>query len=86
MYYKKKPIVVQAIQFKDDAETIEKISEFIGIDFSVDYTNPDNPVLKIPTLEGVMYANVDDYIIKSVKNELYPCKPDIFKETYEEVR
>ena len=47
------------------------------------YEDPDNPVLKIPTLEGVMTAQVGDYIIKGVHGEFYPCKPDIFKETYE---
>lgn len=41
--------------------------------------------LKIETLEGDMIANKGDYIIEGVKGEFYPCKPDIFKETYEEV-
>lgn len=39
----------------------------------------------IPTLEGTMHANVGDYIITGVKGEKYPCKPDIFNDTYEEV-
>jgi len=42
-------------------------------------------VINIPTLEGVMTARPDDYIIKGVKGEFYPCDPDIFHETYEEV-
>ena len=42
-------------------------------------------VLKIETLEGVMNASVGDYIIKGVNGEYYPCKPDIFEKTYEEV-
>lgn len=41
--------------------------------------------LDIPTLEGVMHANVGDWIITGVKGEQYPCKPDIFTATYEEV-
>lgn len=39
----------------------------------------------IPTLEGDMITSVGDYIIKGVNNEFYPCKPDIFDKTYEEV-
>ena len=39
--------------------------------------------LDIHTLEGIMHASVGDYIITGVHGELYPCKPDIFKETYE---
>lgn len=42
--------------------------------------------LYIRTLEGVMKANKGDYIIQGVKGEYYPCKPDVFKETYEEVQ
>lgn len=40
----------------------------------------------ITTLEGVMHANIGDYIITGVHGEIYPCKPDIFEETYEEVK
>ena len=40
----------------------------------------------IQTLEGLMLAHTGDYIICGVKGELYPCKPDIFKQTYEEVK
>lgn len=43
----------------------------------------DNPILKIETLEGLMIAAKGDYIIKEVQGEFYPCKPDIFAETYE---
>lgn len=39
----------------------------------------------IPTLEGDMKANIGDYIIKGINGEFYPCKPDIFDKTYEEV-
>jgi len=41
--------------------------------------------LKIFTLEGSLTASVGDWIIKGVKGEFYPCKPDIFEATYEEV-
>lgn len=45
----------------------------------------DNPYMYIETLEGTMKASVGDYIIKGVNGEFYPCKPDIFEKTYEEV-
>ena len=42
--------------------------------------------IDIETLEGVMHASVGDYIITGVNGEKYPCKPDIFEKTYEEVK
>ena len=45
-----------------------------------------NEEIKIKTLEGTMKANKGDYIITGIHGEQYPCKPDIFKETYEEVK
>lgn len=85
--YRKKPVEVEAVQFKDDADVLCELSAFIdNQDLRVDYADPENPVLKIETLEGVMKASVGDYIIKGVNGEFYPCKPDIFHKTYEEVR
>ena len=83
--YRKKPIVVEAIQFiNDEADTLEAIGNFItNQGLRVSYHNPDHPVIKIETLEGVMEASVGDYIIKGVDGEFYPCKPDIFKRTYD---
>ena len=47
---------------------------------------PDQSItLHIPTLEGVMIASENDWVIKGVNGELYPCKPDIFEKTYEKV-
>lgn len=84
MKYRKKPIIIEAIQFNDDAETLQNLSEFIdNQDLVVDYENKNNPKIKIKTLEGVMEASVGDYIIKGVNGEFYPCKPDIFEKTYE---
>lgn len=56
-----------------------KQSEIIGS------RSEGNAKLLIPTLEGVMEASEGDYIIKGVKGEFYPCKPDIFEATYEPV-
>ena len=87
MKYRKKPVIIEAVHFKDDADVLCELSAFIdNQDLRVDYADPENPVLKIETLEGVMKASVGDYIIKGVKGEFYPCKPDIFHKTYEEVR
>jgi len=83
--YRKKPIIVEAIQYTDDeVDTLIAISNFLtNQDLRVSYHNPDHPVIKIETLEGVMEASVGDYIIKGVSGEFYPCKPDIFKRTYD---
>ncbi|MGQ2287188.1 hypothetical protein ACT5YT_08075 [Leuconostoc suionicum] len=84
--YQKKPVVVEAIQFDDKAETIIELQEKFGIDpVRVSYKDPDNPILIIETLEGEMRGSVGDYIIRGIHGELYPCKPDIFEETYTKV-
>jgi hypothetical protein len=81
--YTKKPVTIEAIQFADDTDTISNIHGFMGAEKTcVSYEDPTTPYLKIPTLEGVMKANVGDWIIKGVKGEFYPCKPDIFEATY----
>nr|DAL03840.1 MAG TPA: PGDYG protein [Caudoviricetes sp.] len=85
MKYRKKPVVIEAVQFVDTEESILKLSE-LGLDpVRIDYADLDNPILKIETLEGLMIATEVDYIIKGVQGEFYPCKPEIFKETYEKV-
>ncbi len=79
MKYRKKPIVVKAIKYT--GSNIAEIGEFTGA-YEVKYVQGN---LYIKTLEGTMRANRGDYIIKGVKGEVYPCKPDIFHETYEKV-
>lgn len=83
--FTKKPVTIEAIQFADDADTISNIHGFLKAETTViSYDNPTAPVMKIRTLEGVMTAQVGDWIIKGVKGEFYPCKPDIFEETYDQ--
>lgn len=82
MKFRKKPVVIEAIQFVNDEQRIIEIQEFLGGDIRLDYSE-GQPALKIETLEGTMTASVGDYIIKGVKGEFYPCKPDIFEQTYE---
>lgn len=76
--YRKKPVVIDAIQFTGDND-IEIMNLFSG------KINRGEHCLHIHTLEGVMRAEVGDWIIKGVAGELYPCKPDIFEKTYEKV-
>ena len=86
MKYRKKPVIIEAVQFKDDsADTIIALQEFMQSDLRVSYVDSDNPVIKIETLEGVMDASIGDFIIKGVNGEFYPCKSDIFEKTYEAV-
>lgn len=82
--YRKKPVVIEAVQFFDNSDTLVELSEFMG-SVAVSYEDPENPLVKIQTLEGTMNASVGDYIIKGVNGEFYPCKPDIFEKTYEKV-
>lgn len=84
--YRKKPVTIEAIKFADNADCILAIHKFIGQETtSVNYEDKDNPYINIETLEGAIRASVGDYIIKGVNGEFYPCKPDIFAKTYEEV-
>lgn len=82
--YRKKPIEIEAVQFTGD--NWEEIREFTGGDRHVTSLNTESGCIQINTLEGMMFAMKGDYIIKGVKGEFYPCKPDIFDETYEEVK
>lgn len=83
--YVKRPVVIEALQF--DGRNQQRILDFIGgaseAEHSLTTDDPPRPILLIRTLEGVMRADVDDWIIKGVKGEFYPCKPDIFEESYE---
>lgn len=94
--YRKKPVVIEAVQLRWD--TWSEMCEHAGvgalsdgkpegcfIDADGNVTNDGNARmgLCIPTLEGVMLAVEGDWVIRGVKSELYPCKPDIFAATYE---
>ena len=83
MKYRKKPVVIEAMQFEDTPERLAELSEFMSTEIVSRHVDPARPQLLIHTLEGVMAADVGDYIIKGVQGEFYPCKPDIFKKTYE---
>ena len=78
--YRKKPVVIEAIQYTGDnkRDVIEFTSQRAC-------TNTGYSYLTIFTLEGEMHANINDWVIKGVNGEFYPCKPDIFEKTYEKV-
>ena len=82
--YRKKPVEIEALQInKNPAE----ITAFVGEQCEIhNYTLEGEHCVEICTLEGVMQASEGDYIIKGVKGEFYPCRKDIFEETYEEVK
>ena len=96
--YRKKPVVIEAMQLRWD--NWSEMCDFIGkenfdkgfcgcfIDWEGNATDDasfSTMGLKIPTLEGEMLGRQDDFIIKGINGEFYPCKPDIFEATYEAV-
>ena len=85
MKYRKKPVVIEAFQLGVDyipdwfMDCVTKNAIILRCDYKGE-TSAD-----IETLEGWHHANYGDYIIRGVKGEIYPCKPDIFAKTYEVV-
>lgn len=88
--FKKKPVIIEAIRYNQLNR--QEIEEFIGKKLNEELESetayiagvaPPIFSLTIPTLEGDMKAMKGDWIIKGVKGEFYPCKPDIFEMTYE---
>ena len=81
MKYRKKPVVIDAVQWSGN--NLNEILDFMKDKQPNYYEDDEQKLLTIQTLEGNMIASVGDYIIKGVQGEFYPCKPDIFKKTYE---
>lgn len=80
--YRKKPVHVKAIKF--NGNNSKQVEEFVYGESHEKYFT-SSPHMTIQTLEGDMKASKGDYIIRGVAGEFYPCKPDIFKATYEEI-
>jgi len=80
--FRKKPVVIEAVQYLGD-ERFNLIRQFVG-PYTILHQLGDSK-LGIQTLEGVMGVSPGDWVIKGVKGEFYPCKPDIFQATYEPV-
>jgi hypothetical protein len=83
MKFRKKPVVIEAVQWTGGYESIKDLIDFNNSGLLWTYVEA-NQCIEIPTLEGNMYASVGDWIIKGIKGEFYPCKPDIFEATYEQ--
>jgi hypothetical protein len=86
--FRKKPVIIEAMQYLGILHA-EKLLEWL-FENDVNYLLYDDDTkgfiaLIIETLEGDMKAEPSDWIIKDVKGEFYPCKPDIFEATYEPV-
>jgi hypothetical protein len=88
--YIKKPVCIQAIKWT--GMNLKQVIEFTGLHKSAEkltwteYADlVENEGLKIFTLEGPLYAQIGDFIIRGIRGEFYPCKPGIFEATYEPV-
>jgi len=91
--FRKRPVEVNAIQWT--GKNLDEITEFLeekaiknsvssGYNFYLDYQKVDGGLV-IKTLEGEHIASIGDWIIKGVNGEYYPCKPDVFRDTYEAI-
>lgn len=77
--FRKKPVVIEAVQYGPYSRPTAEMAMFLdGASWGI---NEEGIVIR--TLEGDMIASVGDWIIKGIKGEFYPCKPDIFAATYE---
>lgn len=91
MKYRKKPVVIEAIQYNEiaDGEKMELAWPWFYEYAVVWEMIPDSEhdlLVGIETLEGRMEVSFGDWIIKDVNGDFYPCKPDIFEKTYEKVK
>lgn len=89
MKYRKKPVTIEAVQLGSSPELLDAALVFCGQSGQavevVHDPETQSHAIAIDTLEGRMLARLDDWIIRGVKGEIYPCTPDIFEATYEAV-
>ncbi len=86
MKFRKKPVVIEAMQFDGSHKSADEIIGW-SVGSALKCFEPEGLLshMIIDTLEGRMTAVCGDWIIRGVKGEFYPCKPDIFEATYEAV-
>lgn len=89
--YRKKPVVIEAFKLiatDDVMDILMNAPSWLHCEHVVGFVPKESDWyhLRIITLEGTMIAEPNDYIIKGIKGEIYPCKPDIFEATYEEIK
>lgn len=77
MQYRKKPVVIDAVEYTG---SFDELAKFAGESVSYGRNGPE-----IKTLEGTMIVSMGDFVIKGIAGEIYPCKPDIFHGSYEKV-
>jgi hypothetical protein len=93
--FRKKPVVIDAVQYNPigpgSAQFFNDMPEWLEAAYDEEPAKISNVMiegknkLEIKTLEGIMHAEVGDWIIRGIKGELYPCRDDIFRATYEKV-
>lgn len=84
--WRKRPVEVEAVQFKGFGTygpEFSAMTDWLANALRAGTIFPNVSILAVKTLEGTMLASRHDWIIRGVKGELYPCKPDIFEQTYE---
>jgi hypothetical protein len=86
--YRKRPVVIEAMRFGAYTEALPFGDLYWwlydgGCSFRLEQVDPGPAFMLIYTLEGWMRADIGDWIIRGVKGEHYPCKPDVFAMTYE---
>ena len=95
MKYRKKPVVIEAFKYDGDLKgadgkyyvpdwAVNAFEDGIMYYSTIQFDSVDGDELYIDTLEGPHHVSVGDYVIRGVKGEFYPCKPDVFEQTYEE--
>jgi len=84
--FRKRPVVIEAMQFtRDNGQEVVDWIRSVGQAVNWNHFSKNDQSLDIVTLEGVMLGSINDYIIKELQGEMYPCKPDIFLDSYEAV-
>ena len=89
--FRKKPVEVRAVLWDGTEESLEEIKK-LGMEnilsdcVSLWVRVYEKPILYFNTIENRTFSNVGDWIIKGIDGQLYPCKPEIFKKTYEEIK
>lgn len=83
MRYRKKPVIIEAVQWDATKQSWDEILAMGNIDWVPGEMGSNS--FGINTLEGVMKVSKGDFVIRGVNGEFYPCKPDIFNKTYEAV-
>jgi len=85
--YRKKPVVIEAVKFtRDNFQEIRDFTDYQAHTLTIERRINGIATCIIPTLEGQHIATEGDFIIKGIIGEFYPCKPDVFEQTYELIK